>query len=180
MLVRMEDSPKSKPGVMFRIKQTWGSIIGRCETEIVLSKNAIIKPSRVGDSYKTSRSYTKGINYQRGQPCKVGAKVDVANLEVTYNVRSRMSWKLSSPARETEVRDSDIPIDCNFPSSKTCSNCGHVQDMPLKIRTYDCPECGLSIDRDRCASIPRSGEGRGVGCLLRTDSILHFVVRNVG
>ncbi|WP_293064615.1 zinc ribbon domain-containing protein [Okeania sp. SIO2B3] len=36
-------------------------------------------------------------------------------------------------------------VDRFFPSSKTCSNCGHVQDMPLNVRTYDCPECGLSI-----------------------------------
>ncbi|NET46193.1 MAG: transposase [Okeania sp. SIO2B3] len=40
-----------------------------------------------------------------------------------------------------------------FHLRSTCSSCGHVQDMPLNIRTYDCPECGLSIDRDRCASI---------------------------
>ncbi|NET41727.1 MAG: transposase [Okeania sp. SIO2B3] len=44
-------------------------------------------------------------------------------------------------------------VDRFFPSSKTCSNCGHVQDMPVNLRTYDCPECGLSIDRDLNASI---------------------------
>ncbi|NEQ71718.1 MAG: IS200/IS605 family element transposase accessory protein TnpB [Okeania sp. SIO2C9] len=46
-----------------------------------------------------------------------------------------------------------VVVDRFFPSSKTCSNCGHVQDMPLNQRTYDCPECGLSIDRDLNASI---------------------------
>ncbi len=46
-----------------------------------------------------------------------------------------------------------VVIDRFFPSSKTCSNCGHVQDMPLNLRTYDCPECGLSIDRDLNSSI---------------------------
>jgi putative transposase len=40
-----------------------------------------------------------------------------------------------------------------FPSSQLCSGCGHRQKMPLHIRTYDCPECGLSIDRDLNASI---------------------------
>lgn len=44
-------------------------------------------------------------------------------------------------------------IDKYAPSSKTCSGCGHVKDMPLNKRTYDCPECGLSIDRDLNASI---------------------------
>ena len=46
-----------------------------------------------------------------------------------------------------------VAVDRFFPSSKTCSRCGHVQDMPLSLRTYDCPNCGLSIDRDLNASI---------------------------
>gem|GEM_PF-6202263 len=32
-----------------------------------------------------------------------------------------------------------------FSSSKTCSNCGHVLDMPLSLRIFDSPDCGLSI-----------------------------------
>jgi putative transposase len=40
-----------------------------------------------------------------------------------------------------------------FPSSKTCSNCGHIQDMALKKRTYDCESCGHSMDRDLNAAI---------------------------
>jgi putative transposase len=40
-----------------------------------------------------------------------------------------------------------------FPSSKTCSNCGNKKDMPLSIRTFDCPACGISLDRDWNASI---------------------------
>lgn len=39
-------------------------------------------------------------------------------------------------------------IDRWYPSSKTCSICGHVQDMPLSVRTYECPECGMVMDRD--------------------------------
>ena len=41
-----------------------------------------------------------------------------------------------------------------FPSSKTCSNCGHIKkDLKLSVRTYICPNCGLVIDRDLNASI---------------------------
>ncbi|WP_293334850.1 transposase [Microcoleus sp. CAWBG58] len=40
-----------------------------------------------------------------------------------------------------------------YPSSKTCSSCGNIQDMPLKKRTYDCCSCGISIDRDLNASL---------------------------
>jgi putative transposase len=33
-------------------------------------------------------------------------------------------------------------------TTKTCSGCGHVKDMPLGNRTYVCPVCGLEMDRD--------------------------------
>jgi putative transposase len=49
-----------------------------------------------------------------------------------------------------------------YPSSKTCSNCGHIQDMPLKERTYNCQSCGHSIDRDLNAAINLSQCGLGV------------------
>jgi len=39
------------------------------------------------------------------------------------------------------------------PTSKTCSNCGCVQEMPLSKRVFDCPDCGISIDRDLNASL---------------------------
>ncbi|WP_240041580.1 transposase [Okeania hirsuta] len=40
-----------------------------------------------------------------------------------------------------------------FHLRSTCSYCGHVQDMPLHLRTYDCKKCGISIDRDLNASM---------------------------
>ncbi|MCV3213402.1 transposase [Plectonema radiosum NIES-515] len=46
-----------------------------------------------------------------------------------------------------------IVIDRFYPSSQLCSNCGHRQAMPLHLRTYDCPNCGICIDRDLNASI---------------------------
>ena len=38
-------------------------------------------------------------------------------------------------------------------TSKACSNCGNIQDMPLYERTYNCQRCGMSKDRDINASI---------------------------
>ncbi len=43
-------------------------------------------------------------------------------------------------------------IDRFYPSSKTCSECGHIQDMPLRERVFHCEECGISIDRDHNAA----------------------------
>lgn len=48
-----------------------------------------------------------------------------------------------------------------LPSSKTCSGCGHVMDtMPLKIRTWTCPECGTVHDRDHNAAANILAAGR--------------------
>ena len=50
------------------------------------------------------------------------------------------------------IRFKQVPS--NYPSSKTCSNCGYIKkDLKLKDRTYVCPECGLEIDRDYNAAI---------------------------
>jgi putative transposase len=42
-----------------------------------------------------------------------------------------------------------IAIDRFYPSSKTCSSCGSLQaSMPLKVREWTCPDCGVTHDRD--------------------------------
>lgn len=47
-----------------------------------------------------------------------------------------------------------VKIDRWFPSSKRCSNCGHIAaKMPLSIREWECPECGANHDRDVNASL---------------------------
>ncbi len=41
-----------------------------------------------------------------------------------------------------------------YPSSKTCSCCGHKLDiLPLSVREWVCPECGSVHDRDVNAAI---------------------------
>jgi putative transposase len=37
-------------------------------------------------------------------------------------------------------------------TSRDCSGCGHRQVMPLSKRVYDCPSCGLSLNRDTNAA----------------------------
>ena len=41
-----------------------------------------------------------------------------------------------------------------YPSSKTCSACGHiVTTLPLSIREWTCPACGGVQDRDHNAAV---------------------------
>ena len=47
-----------------------------------------------------------------------------------------------------------IRADMWFCSSKMCHRCGYVKkDLQLKDRVYECPSCGLTIDRDHNAAI---------------------------
>ena len=47
-----------------------------------------------------------------------------------------------------------IEADKWYPSSKMCSECGHIKDkLSLSERTYICEECGAIIDRDFNASV---------------------------
>jgi putative transposase len=47
-----------------------------------------------------------------------------------------------------------IEADTWYPSSKTCSECGHIKKkLKLSDRVYICEECGCVIDRDYNASI---------------------------
>jgi putative transposase len=38
-------------------------------------------------------------------------------------------------------------------TTKRCSKCGNIQDMPPEIRVYDCSDCGMKMNRDFNAAI---------------------------
>lgn len=47
-----------------------------------------------------------------------------------------------------------VAADRWYPSSKTCSGCGVVKPkLPLRVRTFTCGACGLTLDRDHNAAI---------------------------
>lgn len=47
-------------------------------------------------------------------------------------------------------------------TTRRCSNCGHDGGaIPLNVRVFDCPRCGLKMDRDRNAALNILGSGMG-------------------
>ena len=57
-----------------------------------------------------------------------------------------------------------IAIDRWYPSSKTCSACGHLlASLSLKTRTWQCPSCGTRHDRDINAAKNILAAGLAVG-----------------
>ncbi len=56
-----------------------------------------------------------------------------------------------------------ITADRYYPSSKMCCICGHIKkDLKLSERTYVCPICGNSIDRDVQASVNLKRYGESI------------------
>ena len=41
-----------------------------------------------------------------------------------------------------------VVLDRFIPTTKLCNKCGHTQDMPQSVRTYECAHCGTVEDRD--------------------------------
>lgn len=72
------------------------------------------------------------------------AVADAAFGEIRRQLAYKTSWYGSKL----------VVADRWFPSSKTCSACGHVNtDLTLADRTYRCEACGLVADRDVNAAI---------------------------
>ena len=86
--------------------------------------------------------------------------VVIESLNVAGMVKNRHLAKAISDASMSEVHrqleykvkwagGTLIKADRWFPSSKTCSDCGLLMDdLPLSVRAWTCPRCGVLHDRD--------------------------------
>ncbi|HLP88192.1 MAG TPA: RNA-guided endonuclease TnpB family protein [Nostocaceae cyanobacterium] len=96
--------------------------------------------------------------------CKNHAKVVVEDLNISgmlkneklaqtiadcgfYEFRRQLEYKSQKFGCEIIIADRW------YPSTKTCSSCGHQQQMSLSDRVFNCEKCGYSIDRDLNAAI---------------------------
>jgi putative transposase len=83
---------------------------------------------------------------------------------------------------KAEAYDVDLMVvDRFYPSSKTCSNCGHIKPtLKLSERIFECEVCGFELDRDANAArniknqLPSArGKVRPVECL---QTLVHVPV----
>lgn len=64
-----------------------------------------------------------------------------------YEIRRQLTYKQAMYGTKLEI------VERWYPSSKTCSQCGHIQFMPLSVRVFDCEACGWVMCRDLNASL---------------------------
>jgi putative transposase len=71
-----------------------------------------------------------------------------------------------------------IKVDRFYPSSKTCSACGHVVErLPLDVRNWTCPSCQAQHDRDENAA--RNILAAGLAVSVSGPGVSRHVLRNV-
>jgi len=105
----------------------------------------------------------------------------VESLSVKNMVRNRSLSKAISDVgwgefvRQLEYKAewygrSLVKIDKWYPSSKRCFNCGHISDsLTLDVRSWTCPECDTSHDRDLNAA--RNIEAVGLTVLACGEAV---------
>lgn len=118
-----------------------------------------------------AKTYGRIRNQRRDMAYKLASKVAGENQAValeTLNVkglaRTRMAKSLLD-ANWTRIIDrirqlgiqygrTIVQIDRWYPSSQICSQCGHRDGRkPLDIREWECPQCGIQLDRDWNAAL---------------------------
>jgi putative transposase len=110
--------------------------------------HAKVRYARNDNAHKTSNSIAKNYGFVGMEDLNI--KGMMKNRCLARRI-AQVSWGQLKTylSYKTNVK----MCDRWFPSSKTCSSCGHVQPMPLNIRTYECCGCGISLDRDLNAAI---------------------------
>lgn len=156
-----------------RAKTKLGKLQWRNRNKVLGSKRLGIKASNSARDYyiKLARNYARISNIRRDTIQKMTTDLSrrvyciriedlnvsgmMANRKIAaavsdncfYEVRRQLVYKQNHYGTKVEL------VDRWFPSSKTCSCCGHVQEMKLSDRVFDCQRCDNIMDRDLNASI---------------------------
>jgi putative transposase len=128
-----------------------GSRECRERRKIVAKVHERIKNKRTNFAHQQSRRLVNrygfiavedlSVNRMNKNHCLAKSIMDAAWTDLTGKLTYKAEW-----AGRTVVRVNPAY------TTQDCSCCGHRQLMPLSKRVYDCPHCGLSVDRDTNAA----------------------------
>ena len=124
--------------------------------------------------YKLLKVYAKTTNIKRDIRNKLVHYLHTNFQMVCYQKENLGAWQrlwgrrmlstsLGGIIGMLEVKvPTPVEVDRFFPSTKSCSRCGHQRAMSLAERTYVCHTCGLVIDRDYNSSCVLEQEGHRI------------------
>ncbi len=173
-LATVSDSTKYEmPDTTMRAKTKLAKIQWRNRNKVLGNKKLKIKASGGAKRYyvNLSRQHLRIANIRRDTTQKMTTdlsrrvyNIRIEDLNVSgmianhklakavtdkcfYEIRRQLIYKQAHYGTKVEL------VDRWFPSSKTCSKCGHIQDMKLSDRVFNCQKCRHYQDRDENASI---------------------------
>ena len=118
----------------------------KCNTKIKNIRNDFLNKytTRLCKNYKTIKIEDLNIRNM----LKNHKLAKAISRSAWYTFRMMLNYK------SEKYNNNIIVVDRFFASSKICSKCGtKTKKMPLNIRIFICPKCGLIIDRDFNAAI---------------------------
>lgn len=153
-----------------------------------LSRKANGSANRAKARWKVARAHARIADRRRDHLHKLSTRiirenqtVIIEDLSVGNMIRNHSLARAISDAAWAEFRAmleykagwygrAVVAIDRFYPSSKTCSGCGHLlASLPLDVREWRCPGCGAVHDRDvnaaqviRAAGLAVQAYGDGV------------------
>ena len=145
----------------------------RGENQFVKTSNLIKIEKRIQRLHRRLRNIRDNHIHQatnaivKAKPCKVVMEdLNVSGMMKNRHLSKALAnQKLYEFIRQMKYKCEKfviefVRVDRFYPSSRTCSSCGHVKkDLKLSDRVYKC-ECGLEIDRDLNASINLANFGK--------------------
>ena len=121
----------------------------------------------------TVHKFTAAVAKNHGTVCI--EKLDIRGMKEGDNKYVRKGVQqscMSEIQRQLKYKCNNfIEVDKHYPSSKTCSNCGYINaELTLADRTYHCPSCGYTINRDLNAALNLLNEGLRIYTVGHTGS----------
>ena len=167
---------RGRPGILGDVS---GAALARAQRN--LARKAKGSNNRAKARVKVARVHARIADRRRDLLHKVTTRlvrenqtIVIEDLAVRNMVRNRSLARAISDASWSEFRSlltykadwhgrTVIVVDRWYPSSKTCSHCGHLLDtLPLHLREWTCPGCGEVHDRDVNAARNILAAGRAV------------------
>ncbi len=133
---------------------------------------------------KINREYDKINNQKKDMKNKLVRKLvdnydtiicqdeNLDNWKLKYGKGVQMSCIKGIISDLKHKSETFILVDKFFPSTKLCNICGHIKEISIYERTYECPKCGNNIDRDTHSAINILNEGLNKQSVV--GSIKHF------
>lgn len=173
LMVRSDDVRVASPRALAKAERRLAKEQRRLSRKRKGSRNRAKQRLKVARAHEAVADRRKdAVHKATTQAMRESQAIAVEDLNVEGMKRNRRLAKavsdasMAEAARQLEYKCAwhgrpFVKVDRFYPSSKTCSACGHVlPGLPLSVREWRCPECGATHDRDLNAAtnIAREGE----------------------